>query len=433
MQLAYHPKLAKDGTRAAVWKNPREGEILIRDRETARKYLDAIEKQLRSQMSKHKRAEWLIARAMLYEAIGDRKMMGAASDAYNFTKTATTCHLMAVAHHHFGNLRDAVKFYKLAYKYPHEAGLNIDLAYAQAAWFENNWAESHRVTLGLKKRMVYSAYLPEWDGQPRNDLSIISEGGFGDIIYMARFIPLINEMGIKSTIYLPPYFFDAGLTDLMKRQPWCPDIKFLLETPQHTPAAGFFDLPGHFKVTPETMPLYPAPWKADPERVKKYSHLRSQSEHKPLIGFCWAARSMDAPLVPGGVYRTMLDSDAEKILTETSKDIQFVSLQLGEGEKFGSRLLCPEIKNWDDTAAIIANLDAVVTVDTAVMHVAAAMSKPVWVLLSGASDWKFGIDQNFCIGYPTIRLFRNSDFGYDRAVQAVIEALNQSNLMELFK
>src|SRR6266436_6782762 len=112
MQLAYHPKLAKDGTRAAVWKNPREGEILIHNRETARKYLDSIEKRLLSQMPKHQRAEWLIARAMLYEAIGDRKMMDAALDAFTFTKTATTCHLMAVAHHHFGNLREAVNFYK---------------------------------------------------------------------------------------------------------------------------------------------------------------------------------------------------------------------------------------------------------------------------------------------------------------------------------
>lgn len=428
MQLAYMPKIAKDGTRAAVWKNPREGEILIHDRETARRYLNSIEKALRNQMPKHKRAEWLIARAMLYEAIGDRQMMGAASDAWKFSKTATTCHLMAVAHHHFGNLKEAVKFYKLAYQYPHEAGLNIDLAYAQAAWFEGNWPESHRVTLGLKKRMVYSAYLSEWDGQPRKDLSIISEGGFGDIVYMSRFIPLINEMGIKPTIYLPPYFFDSGLTDLMKRQSWCPEIKFLLETPQHTPAAGFFDLPGHFKVLPETMPVFPEPWKADPAKVEKYSYLKKDHAglNRPAIGFCWAARSMDAPLVPGGVYRTMTDESADKILANTQNSVKWVSLQKEDPDPFIASHMCrPEIKSWDDTAAIIANLDAVVTVDTAVMHVAAAMGKPVWVLLSGASDWKFGINQDFCIGYPTIRLFRNNDFGYDHAVEAIIAALNQ--------
>jgi len=64
-----------------------------------------------------------------------------------------------------------------------------------------------------------------------------------------------------------------------------------------------------------------------------------------------------------------------------------------------------------------------VTVDTGVMHLAAAMGKPTWVILSGAVDWKFGLEGERCVWYPTMRLFRNNDFGFGNSVQQVGEAL----------
>jgi len=108
MQFAYNATRAKQGTRAAAWINPKQGELLIATREEALKQIADFEKSLETQMPRHKRAELLIARAMIYEAIGAPKMLGAAQDAYKFTKTSTTCHLLAVAYHHLGNIKEAV-------------------------------------------------------------------------------------------------------------------------------------------------------------------------------------------------------------------------------------------------------------------------------------------------------------------------------------
>ena len=413
------------GTRAAKWINPKQGEFLIPDRESAYAQIAALEKQLRDRsLPKHKRAELLIARAMIFEALGTPEMLEAAQDAWKATKTAITAHLMAVAYHHLGELKTACSYYEQAYRYPHETGFNIDLAYTQALLFQGKWTEAHKQTLALKKRMVYAAYLPEWDGQSK-EVSIVSEGGFGDIIHTGRWLPILREMGVRATVYLPPYFFEHGFVDLMRRQPWCPEVKLLTETPQNVPAVGFFDLPAKFNVQPDTVPPS-LTFQADPQKVaefKKRAYL--WKDRKPVIGFCWAARAMETPLCPNGVYRSLTEQQAVRIIQQTSDNLNWVSLQKEfDNAAATASIDTPLLQNWSDTAAILESLDAVVTVDTAVMHLAAAMGKPTYLLLSGASDWKFGIDGDSTPWYPTIKIFRNNAFGFDNAVSKLIEFLN---------
>ena len=420
MQFAYDR--AKVGSRAAKWINPRKDELLIPDRPTAYKLISKFDLQLKDSMPRHKRAEILIARAMIFEALGDPLMMGAAEEAFKTTKTSTTAHLMAVAHHHFGRLQEACTYYTLAYRFPHEEGFNVDLAYTQALLFQGKWSEAHRMTLRLKKRMVYAAYLPEWDGRPCNRLSIVSEGGFGDIIHTGRWIPIIREMVGNVTVYLPPFFFEHGFVDLMRRQKWTPEIKVLTDCPQDVPAVGFFDLPAIFDVQPNTIPRS-LTFEADPVRVKKYTWLRSNG--LPLVGFCWAARQMETPLAPAGVYRSLTEQQADKIVANSVDKIRLVKLQLGMDELLAP-MARPEISGWEDTAAIIENLDAVLTVDTAVAHLAAAMGKSTYVLLSGASDWKFGLSGDTCPWYPTMKLIRNDGFGFDHAVEKCIEIVENA-------
>lgn len=426
MQFAYNR--AQVGTRAAEWINPKQGELLIPTREAAYKHIVSFERQLQNckNLPKHKKAELLIARAMVYEAIGDKKMMRAAEDAFKLTKTSTTAHMMAVAHHHFGRLAEACKYYELAFRLPHEEGFNVDLAYTQALLFQGKWSEAHRMTLGLKKRMVYAAYLPEWDRRSTM-LSIISEGGFGDLIHCGRWIPILRDMGINTTVYLPPFFFNAGFVDLWKRQPWCPEIKLLTETPQNVPAVGFFDLPAVFDVQSDAIPPS-LTFKADSALVDKYRGIRTglfPNAKIPTVGFCWAARQQETPLVPDGIYRALLEQQAENILRAGFEKVRFVNLQkdLGIDQFAGPIIVRPEIRSWEDTAAIIENLDAVITVDTAVAHLAAAMGKPTYVLLSGASDWKFGLSGETCGWYPSMKLIRNNGWGFDNAVNEIIEKI----------
>jgi len=430
MQFAHHPT-SKGITRAAEWMTPPPDALIIPNREQALKHIAAFDKQLGVKLPAHERAEILVAKAMIYEAIGAQKMLPAALEAWDATKTSTTAHLVAVAHHHFGNIKEAIKFYGRAYRYPHEPGFNVDIAYVQALMFAGRWQEAHQLTLTLKKRMVYAAYLPEWDRKPFKEISLISEGGFGDLIHMSRFIPMLQAMGGEVTAYLPDYFFNHGFVDLLKRQPWFPKVKLLIETPMKTPAVGFFDLPAVFGVTQADIPGYPMPWIADSNRVAEFAkrtYLRTPAG-KPVVGFCWAARQQETPLCPDGVYRALTKEQAKRIIAETEDKITWVSLQKDFDDVAAqSHIDTPAIQSWEDNAAIIENLDAVVTVDTANMHLAAAMGKPTHVLLSGAIDWKFGMAGDRCSWYPTTRLYRNNGWGFDNTVDLIIRAINQGEL-----
>ncbi len=80
-----------------------------------------------------------------------------------------------------------------------------------------------------------------------------------------------------------------------------------------------------------------------------------------------------------------------------------------------------EQKDFADTAAIVANLDLVISIDTAVAHLAGAMGKPVWILLNNSPDWRWMLEREDSPWYPTARLFRQSMFGNWQDVVAQVE------------
>jgi ADP-heptose:LPS heptosyltransferase len=83
-----------------------------------------------------------------------------------------------------------------------------------------------------------------------------------------------------------------------------------------------------------------------------------------------------------------------------------------------------QLTDFGETAALIADLDLVITVDTAVAHLAGAMGKPTWVLISKAADWRWFLTRTDSPWYPTIRLFRQSESGqWTRPIQALADAL----------
>jgi hypothetical protein len=84
-----------------------------------------------------------------------------------------------------------------------------------------------------------------------------------------------------------------------------------------------------------------------------------------------------------------------------------------------------ELNDFADTAALIANLDLVIAVDTAVVHLAGAMGKPVWTLLPFVTDWRWLLEREDSPWYPTMRLFRQNSWGnWDSVITRVAEALS---------
>jgi ADP-heptose:LPS heptosyltransferase len=112
----------------------------------------------------------------------------------------------------------------------------------------------------------------------------------------------------------------------------------------------------------------------------------------------------------------------------------FVSLQkpIPENDKAslaqfpGMMDLSEDLKDFGETAAVISNLDLVITVDTAIGHLAGALGKPVWIMLPKASDWRWLLKRSDSPWYPTARLFRQETPGaWDRVVQDIGAALTE--------
>ena len=140
----------------------------------------------------------------------------------------------------------------------------------------------------------------------------------------------------------------------------------------------------------------------------------------------WAGR----PTHPNDRNRS-LKLDAFAPLAQLA-GVRFVSLQKGgaaaEAKSLpeGMELLDvgQELKDFADTAALVAALDLVIAVDTSVVHLAGAMGKPVWVLLPFAPDWRWLLDRNDTPWYPTLRLFRQKRrMEWDPVVASIREEL----------
>jgi hypothetical protein len=141
------------------------------------------------------------------------------------------------------------------------------------------------------------------------------------------------------------------------------------------------------------------------------------------IGLAWAGNAKH----PHEFWRSI---PLEQLAPLTFLDgTTFYSLQMGppagQVKQLGSRAwiidLQDEQKDFADTAAIVAHLDLVISIDTSVAHLAGAMAKPVWILLDQSHDWRWMLEREDSPWYPTARLFRQSTLGDWRDVVARVE------------
>lgn len=303
----------------------------------------------------------------------------------------------------------------------------VRLAYGEgllkAGFWKQAWPiyDNARPTqLGAALHLRLPKGVREWDGGPldaNQKLLVINEGGTGDRFCYPRWLPELTKRGINWIFY--PYdelfsFYER----IFPRERLVKDGEQIVPDPTHwvTP----FALPAKLNVAPHDIPP-PLPFTATPDMIEKYKVERP--DNLPLVGICYRAGEQHQ----GGLkIRSLTEGQAMRIVCMTGDKIHWVSLQ------FGSAMPNP-VSNvpafaegrvtWEDTAGMIANLDAVVTVDTSIMHLAASMEKPLLVPLSGNSCWKFLKTGTKCVWYPTVQLYRNVGRGYENAVDQIIPVI----------
>jgi hypothetical protein len=185
-------------------------------------------------------------------------------------------------------------------------------------------------------------------------------------------------------------------------------------------------LPRAFATTLQTIPDSVPYLHADSHEIDRWRTRLAENRSGFNVGLAWAGSSVHAQDRNRSLALSFLSPLAR------IPNVNFYSLQKGDAAtqarnpSDAMKLVdwTEELKDFADTAALIANLDLVITVDTAVAHLAGAMGKPVWVLLPFVPDWRWMMDREDSPWYPTMRLFRQKAAGqWDKVIERVVDCL----------
>jgi hypothetical protein len=254
---------------------------------------------------------------------------------------------------------------------------------------------------------------PRWDGKPLKGrrLLVVAEQGLGDTLQFIRYVPMlerqVGQCAVQVQQSLVPLFTQAGFRGLVARGE---------NLPQHDVHVPLLSLPGFFGTTLETIPSKVPYLSADPQHVAAWRNVLGESDNV-RVGIAWQGSA---------THRS--DRFRSIALTQFAPlalpGVELVNLQKGAGREqlaeathtFRVRDLGPHVDEahgaFVDTAAIMTNLDLVVTSDSAVAHLAGALGVAVWVALPLGADWRWLLEREDSPWYPTMRLFRQSELDH---------------------
>jgi thioredoxin-like negative regulator of GroEL len=244
---------------------------------------------------------------------------------------------------------------------------------------------------------------PQWRGADPagKTLFLHHEGGFGDTLHFIRYATALSARGahIAARVQTP-------LIKLLQRS--FPKTTFIPETaspPPHDFHCPMLSLPAAFGTTCDTIPAATPYLTPCPGKTRKWQNRIAAKS----IGLVWAG----APLLGMAECRAMniRRSIPPACLVPLGQipGLHFISLQYGSPPPpFPMPDPMPDIADFDDTAALIANLDLVIAVDTAVAHLAGALGKPVWLLSRFDSCWRWLAHRTDSPWYPALRLYRQT-------------------------
>jgi len=309
---------------------------------------------------------------------------------------------------------------------------------AEALLLRGEWAEGWeeyewRFRISSAAPLMPPTEKPQWDGTPLTDgtLLLIADQGFGDIIQFARYIPWAARRCSRIAIVC-----NAEVASLLRQI--APDARQFLRWDAVPDYAAFCPLSGLPRLAGTRIDNIPAPvsyLRADPTRTAQWAE-RLEGLVPPgfrRIGVIWAGR----PTHNNDRNRSALLADFRSLGDHA--DIALLALQKGPktqqaGAWYGRAPMFnigTEIDDYDDTMAILANLDLLVTVDTSVAHLAGAMGRPVWIMLPRAPDWRWLLDRSDTPWYPSARLFRQHNTRrWDDVVQAIAAELGASRAQD---
>jgi hypothetical protein len=270
---------------------------------------------------------------------------------------------------------------------------------------------------------------PPWDGSPLDGRTILvhAEQGLGDTMQFLRYVPLVRRRGGRVILVCQP-----PLMRLLSRVPGIERLVAWGEPlPEYDVQVPLMSLPGLFGTTLETVPAEVPYLDAEPALVEAWRH-RLGSYAGFQVGIVWQGnprfrfdrlRSIPlaqfAPLarVPGVHLLSLQKGPGRDQLAALPGSFPVTDLGHQLDETTGAFL---------DTAAVMKNLDLVITSDTVAAHLAGALGVPVWVALHDVPDWRWLLDREDSPWYPTMRLFRQTRPGqWEEVFERIAAALHR--------
>jgi tetratricopeptide (TPR) repeat protein len=271
----------------------------------------------------------------------------------------------------------------------------------RAGWRSYEWRWRMQSFSSVKRNFPQ----PQWRGEALHGRRILLHGeqGFGDCVQFLRYVPMVAAAGgvvileiqgrlMRICALLP------GVTELIAYGQPLPDAEL------HCP---LLSLPLAFGTELESVPAA-VPYLSVPQEAEERARSLGWPGEGLRVGLVWAGSAQHLQ----DQVRSFAFAIFEPLLA--LEEVHFFSLQMGEAAaqvSAGVIDLGSRTRDMADTAAQIAQLDLVIAVDTSVVHMAGALGKPVWVLLSDRADWRWLVGREDSPWYPTARLFRQRAAG----------------------
>lgn len=341
---------------------------------------------------------------------------------------------IGVALRSFGQLKKAISILEQVIamkKHEHEADYHKNLGMTLLAdgqlkrgWREFEW----RLKLPQMAHLQQGMTKPRWNGEVIKDaiLLIRAEQGLGDTLQFCRYASRVAALGLRVIMEVQP-----GLPRLIRSLKGIEQVITVGDDlPDHDFYCPMMSLPKIFDTSIKTIPAN-IPYLSVTDEILAYWQKRLPDDSSRLlkVGMVWAGNPRLHSTALAAADRRRSISPELLVSLKDIDGIQFYSLQK-EGppppKDLNMITLIDDCHDFADTAALAANLDLIISVDTSVVHLAGALGKPVWVLNRFDSCWRWMYNRDDSPWYPTLRLFRQTTPGdWKNVVSRIKDALKQ--------
>lgn len=334
-----------------------------------------------------------------------------------------------------GNIDASIEIYKkiITTDPSHQsAHLGLALTYLQKGDFKRGWQEHE---FNLQRQQKYAPelrHLLQTNSLEGKKILLTPEGGLGDSLQFVRYAKRLKDKGAHITVAV-----QKALIPLFSLCPYINNVTAHDAITQTFDAhSTLMSLPAAFYDTPENFAIDIPYLQASPELVEKW-HFKIATNRNLKIGICWQCNVQnDISRIPIARRGIPLETLAPLM---KNPDISWYSLQKEEGleqlELVKDTLKITSFENFDeehgafmDSAALIEAMDLVITIDSAIAHLAGALGKDVWLLLPYSTDWRWIAEASKSPWYPTMTIFKqNNPFDWNSVIAKVASELDHFN------